>query len=179
MLASLRAIVQEVNSARSLPEVLTIIVTEVRAAMQAGVCSVYLFDETDQRYVLMATEGLRQESIGKVRLGMREGLVGLVAAKQEPLNLEDADQHPNFAYFEETGESPFHSFLGVPIIHHRKVLGVLVLQQETQRRFASEEEAFVVTVCAQLSGAIAHAEATGALRQLASAGRGAGSTRDR
>ena len=172
MLASLRAIVQEVNSARSLPEVLTIIVTEVRSAMQAGVCSAYLFDETDQRYVLMATEGLRQESIGNVRLGMREGLVGLVAAKQEPLNLEDADQHPNFAYFEETGESPFHSFLGVPIIHHRKVLGVLVLQQETQRRFASEEEAFVVTVCAQLSGAIAHAEATGALRQLASAGRG-------
>jgi phosphotransferase system enzyme I (PtsP) len=140
--------------------------------MSAGVCSVYLFDEADQNYVLMATEGLRQESIGKVRMAMREGLVGLVAAKEEPLNLQDADQHPNFAYFEETGEAPFHSFLGVPIIHHRKVLGVLVLQQETRRRFASEEEAFVVTVCAQLSGAIAHAEATGALRQLASAGRG-------
>ena len=172
MLSSLRTIVQEVNSARSLSEVLSIIVKEVRDAMSAGVCSVYLFDEADQNYVLMATEGLRQESIGKVRMAMREGLVGLVAAKEEPLNLQDADQHPNFAYFEETGESPFHSFLGVPIIHHRKVLGVLVLQQETRRRFASEEEAFVVTVCAQLSGAIAHAEATGALRQLASAGRG-------
>ena len=172
MLSSLRTIVQEVNSARSLSEVLAIIVKEVRDAMSAGVCSVYLFDESDQSYVLMATEGLRQESIGKVRMAMREGLVGLVAAKEEPLNLQDADQHPNFAYFEETGEAPFHSFLGVPIIHHRKVLGVLVLQQETRRRFASEEEAFVVTVCAQLSGAIAHAEATGALRQLASAGRG-------
>ena len=82
MLASLRNIVQEVNSARSLSEVLTIIVREVREAMQAGVCSVYLFDESDQRYVLMATEGLRQESIGKVRLAMREGLVGLVAARE-------------------------------------------------------------------------------------------------
>ena len=172
MLSSLRTIVQEVNGARSLSEVLAIIVKEVRDAMSAGVCSVYLFDESDQNYVLMDTEGLRQESIGKVRMAMREGLVGLVAAKEEPLNLQDADQHPNFAYFEETGEAPFHSFLGVPIIHHRKVLGVLVLQQETRRRFASEEEAFVVTVCAQLSGAIAHAEATGALRQLASAGRG-------
>ena len=120
----------------------------------------------------MASKGLRGESIGKVRLAMREGLVGLVAAREEPLNLENADKHPNFAYFEETGESPFHSFLGVPIIHHRKVLGVLVLQEESQRKFGDEEEAFVVTVCAQLSGAIAHAEATGALRQLASAGRG-------
>ena len=172
MLASLRNIVQEVNSARNLGQVLSIIVKEVSTAMQAGVCSVYLFDESDQRYVLMASKGLRGESIGKVRLAMREGLVGLVAAREEPLNLENADKHPNFAYFEETGESPFHSFLGVPIIHHRKVLGVLVLQEESQRKFGDEEEAFVVTVCAQLSGAIAHAEATGALRQLASAGRG-------
>ncbi len=172
MLASLRNIVQEVNSARNLGQVLSIIVKEVSTAMQAGVCSVYLFDESDQRYVLMASKGLRGESIGKVRLAMREGLVGLVAAREELLNLENADKHPNFAYFEETGESPFHSFLGVPIIHHRKVLGVLVLQEESQRKFGDEEEAFVVTVCAQLSGAIAHAEATGALRQLASAGRG-------
>ena len=60
MLASLRNIVQEVNSARSLGQVLSIIVKEVRSAMQAGVCSVYLFDESDQRYVLMASEGSAQ-----------------------------------------------------------------------------------------------------------------------
>ena len=65
--------------------------------MQAGVCSVYLFDETDQRYVLMATEGLRKESIGKVRLAMREGLVGLVAAKEEPLNLERCRSAPQLS----------------------------------------------------------------------------------
>ena len=172
ILDALRTIFQEVNTARSLPEVLTIIVTEVHAAMGAEVCSVYLFDETDQHYVLMATKGLRQQSIGKVRLAMGQGLVGLVAAKEEPLNLQDADKHPNFAFFEEIGEEIYHSFLGVPIIHHRKVLGVLVLQQQAERRFAAEEEAFMVTVCAQLSGAIAHAEATGALSKLASAGRG-------
>jgi phosphotransferase system enzyme I (PtsP) len=172
ILNSLRTIVQEVNSARDLPEALDIIVKEVRGEMRAEVCSVYLFDDADQRYVLTATQGLRPESLGKVRLSTGEGLVGLVAAKEEPLNLHNADKHPNFAYFEEVGEEKFHSFLGVPIIHHRKVLGVLVLQQQTERRFAVEEEAFVVTVCAQLSGAIAHAEATGALRKLASAGRG-------
>ena len=49
-----------------------------------------------ERYVLMATEGLRQESIGKVRLSMREGLVGLVAAKEEPLNLERCRSAPQF-----------------------------------------------------------------------------------
>ena len=112
ILDSLKTIFQEVNAARSLPEVLTIIVTEVQAAMNAEVCSVYLFDETDSRYVLMATKGLRQESIGKVRLQMGEGLVGLVAAKEEPLNLQNADKHPNFVFFEEIGEDIYHSFLG-------------------------------------------------------------------
>ena len=68
---------------------------------QCEICSEYLFDETDKKYVLMATKGLRQQSIGKVRLAMGEGLVGLVAAKEEPLNLQDADKHPNFAFFEE------------------------------------------------------------------------------
>ena len=87
ILDSLRAIVQDVNSARSLPEVLSIIVTKVQAGMKAEVCSIYLFDETDQRYALMATEGLRQESIGTVRLSVGEGLVGMVAAKEDPLNL--------------------------------------------------------------------------------------------
>ena len=84
MLSSLRTIVQEVNSARSLSEVLGIIVKEVRDAMSAGVCSVYLFDEADQSYVLMATEGLRQESIGKVRMAMREGLVCLLYTSPSP-----------------------------------------------------------------------------------------------
>ena len=166
MLASLRNIIEEVNSARSLPEVLEIIVREMKEALNAGVCSIYLFDRQDQRYVLMATDGLRRQAIGKIRLGMREGLVGLVAAKEEPLNLQNADKHPNFVYFPEADESPFHSFLGVPIIHHRKVLGVLVLQQTNERRFAQEEETFLVTIGAQLSGAIAHADETGVLSRL-------------
>ena len=37
-----------------------------------------------------------------------------------------------------------------------------MLQQQTERRFATEEER-LWSLCAQLSGAIAHAEATGAL----------------
>ena len=51
--------------------------------------------------------------------------------------------------------------LGVPIIHHRVVLGVLVVQQKQSRRFDDSEEAFLVTVSAQLAGLIAHAQVAG------------------
>ena len=165
MLDSLRRIVQEVNSAQCLRDVLNIIVARVRGAMDTEVCSIYLRGE-DKRYVLMATEGLKSEAIGKVRLSKGEGLVGLVAGREEPLNLDDAESHPKYLYFPETGEEIYRSFLGVPIVHQRQVLGVLVVQQKAKRRFDEGEEAFLVTMSAQLAGVIAHAEATGGLAAI-------------
>ncbi|WP_404368237.1 phosphoenolpyruvate--protein phosphotransferase [Marinobacter sp.] len=171
MLNTLRSIVQEVNSARDLDEALGIIVSRVQKAMSTEVCSVYLLDPDTNRYILMATEGLYKKAVGHVSLAHSEGLIGLVGSREEPINLEDAPSHPRYRYFPETGEERFSSFLGVPIIHHRRVLGVLVVQQrESSRCFDEGEEAFLVTVSAQLAGVIAHSEATGAISGLSLTG---------
>ena len=45
MLDTLRRIINEVNDARDLDEALDIIVSQVRKAMSADVCSVYLKDD--------------------------------------------------------------------------------------------------------------------------------------
>ena len=161
MLSTLRRIVQEVNSAPDLEEALRLIVHLVREAIKADVCSVYLMDFTHKRYALMATEGLNPDAVGKVYLGVSEGLVGQVGMREEPVNIENAPSHPRFRYLKETGEEKFNAFLGVPIIHQAKVLGVLVVQHVENRQFDEGEEAFLVTVSAQLAGVIAHAEASG------------------
>lgn len=166
MLNYLRSIVQEVNSAKDFDEVLQIIVTRVKKATNTGVCSIYLHDPKDDSFVLTATDGLRQEAVGRIRLKRDQGLVGLVAAREEPLTIEDAHRHPRFVYFPESGEEQFSSFLGAPIIHQRKVRGVLVVQQVDHRHFYEGEESFLVTISAQLAGVIAHAEATGALTRV-------------
>ncbi|RPT96548.1 phosphoenolpyruvate--protein phosphotransferase [Pseudomonas aeruginosa] len=172
MLNTLRKIVQEVNSAKDLKAALGIIVQRVKEAMGTQVCSVYLLDTETQRFVLMATEGLNKRSIGKVSMAPSEGLVGLVGTREEPLNLENAAAHPRYRYFAETGEERYASFLGAPIIHHRRVMGVLVVQQKERRQFDEGEEAFLVTMNAQLAGVIAHAEATGSIRGLGKLGKG-------
>jgi phosphotransferase system, enzyme I, PtsP len=172
MLNTLRKIVQEVNAAKDLKAALGIIVQRVREAMDSQVCSVYLLDPETNRFVLMATEGLNKKAIGKVSMAPNEGLVGLVGTREEPLNLEHASEHPRYRYFAETGEERYASFLGSPIIHHRKVMGVLVIQQKEQRKFDEGEEAFLVTMSAQLAGVIAHAEATGSIRGLGKQGKG-------
>jgi phosphotransferase system enzyme I (PtsP) len=173
MLETLRHIVQEVNAAEGLVDALEIIVRRVRDAMGTEVCSVYMRDPTTGRYVFRATEGLNPELIGQASLADGEGLVGLVAVREEPLNLENAEQHPDFCLLRGIGEEQYHAFLGVPIIHQRQVLGVLVVQQSQQRRFDESDEAFLVTMSAQLAGVIAHAQVTGAVQEEALAGAGA------
>ncbi|TDG15554.1 phosphoenolpyruvate--protein phosphotransferase [Seongchinamella unica] len=163
MLEVLRQIVQEVNSASTLEEALGIIVSRVRVAMGTEVCSVYLREEDGSRFVFSATEGLNQDQVGIASLAPGEGLVGTVAEREEPLNLENAENHPNFRFFPDLGEEHFNAFLGVPIIHQRDVLGVLVVQQAEHRRFDEGEEAFLVTMSAQLAAVIAHARVTGAV----------------
>lgn len=172
MLNTLRKIVQEVNAAKDLKAALGIIVQRVKESMGSQVCSVYLLDPESNRFVLMATDGLNKRSIGKVSMAPNEGLVGLVGSREEPLNLEDAASHPRYRYFAETGEERYASFLGAPIIHHRRVMGVLVVQQKERRQFDEGEEAFLVTMSAQLAGVIAHAEATGSIRGLGKQGKG-------
>ncbi len=163
MLDPLHRIVKEVNAASDLNEVLRIIVNQVKQAIEVDVCSVYLTDFERHSHVLMATDGLRSEAVGKVSLPYHRGLIGLVCERAEPVNVADAPSHSRYLFTNETGEIQYKGFLGVPIIQNRKVLGVLVVRQIEMRTFADYEVTFLFTLAAQLAGAITHAQATGQL----------------
>ena len=169
MLETLHRIVKEVNAAPNLEQALSMIVSMVKRSIACDVCSVYLTDADARAHVLAATDGLRQESVGKVALPMGRGLVGLVAERSEPLNLSNALSHPRYMRITETGETQYRGFLGVPIIQNRKVLGVLIVRQEVQREFTDDEVTFLFTLAAQLAGAITHAQASGELDTLTTA----------
>lgn len=162
---TLKKIIQEVNDAAGLKQALTIVVQRTRKVMHVDASSVYFRDKKTNQWVLMATDGLNQSAIGKIRFELDEGLIGYVSSQAEPVNLEDAHTHPYYRFVLETGEDSFHGFLGVPIVQHRNVLGVLVVRQKLQRRFSADDETFLVTLAAQLSGAISLAENTGSLIQ--------------
>lgn len=166
MLEVLLRIIQKVNSAPDLESALDIIVRRVKKAIRCDVCSVYLSDYGLLEHVLMATDGLRPEAVGKVRLGFGQGLISLISEREEPINLADAPNHPRYVFASETGELSYHGFLGVPIIQNRKILGVLVVRQQEPRSFDDSEVTFLVTLAAQLAGAITHARASGELAQM-------------
>ena len=176
MLETLHSIMMEVNGARDLAATLDILVHSVQKALVTRVCSVYLLDRSIGRYVLMASKGLEQAAVGRVSLSPQEGLVGLVAQRAEPVNTDNASAHPHFHYIPETREELFESFLGVPVIHQAQVLGVLVVQQTERRKFSSEDEAFLITLSAQLAPVIALAESKGLVLGQTPSGKQSGDT---
>ncbi len=166
MLKILKRIVQDVTTANHLTDALQTLVERVRKAVTADAVSVFLIDNRLAEYVLIATDGLNKQAESRVRIALDSGLIGLVGRREEPINIKNAGSHPDFHQNPLLSEEHLHAFLGVPIIQHRKLYGVLIVQQIEERCFDDAEEAFLITLAAQLGGIIAHAEATGELAQL-------------
>jgi len=120
----------------------------IASSMGAGVCSIYLFRDSDT-LELCATEGLNPDSVHKTRLRLGEGLVGRVAQETRVINTADAPTERGFRFMPETGEEVFSSFLGVPIQRLGEGLGVLVVQSREARIF-SEDEVYALEVVAMV-----------------------------
>ena len=161
LLARLRELMA--HDAAPLPELVRMVAGE----LVSEVCSIYALRPGDL-LELVATEGLRAEAIGHTRLRVGEGIVGLVAATGQLLNLPDAQNHPGFAYRAETGEDRYASMLAVPVRRAGRTLGVLAVQNRTPRRYDAEEAEVLETVAMLLAEALAAAGATdGAAEGLA------------
>ena len=76
LLSRLRALMA--NQAQD-PKRLERVVELIANTMVADVCSIYLRSE-DESLLLMATQGLRPEAVGRTRMKENEGLVGLVSS---------------------------------------------------------------------------------------------------
>ncbi|WP_025322506.1 phosphoenolpyruvate--protein phosphotransferase [Deferrisoma camini] len=144
-----------VVSSHDLVETLNQITGLLRERLGVEVCSVYLDEGGD--LVLRATRGLNPEAVGRIRMAPSEGLTGLAFETGEPVNEERADAHPRFKFFPGIGEERFRSYLGVPLIHRRRPIGVLAVQTTEARRFTPDEVRLLVTAASQVAPLIAQA----------------------
>lgn len=133
------------------------VVRLIAGTMVADVCSVYRRTD-DNRLELIATEGLREDAIHRTFLAIDEGLVGQIAQTAQPLSIQDAPRHPNFSYRPETGEDPYHAFLGVPILKGGRVIGVLTVQNRTERLYQDDEIDSLQTIAMVLAEVVPSGE---------------------
>lgn len=130
-------------------------VEQIQARLAVDVCSIYLLEADRAHLVLAATVGLRPESVGTVRMALREGLAGLVAERLLPVAVENVKNHQRFKAFAEAGEDSYHGFLGVPLFDREFLQGVLVVQTVEERPFSEDEVAAVRAAAGELSPIVA------------------------
>lgn len=158
MIYRLQRIVQEVDHAADVDAALIVLAEGLIRDLDIDVCSIYLVRKDDPEVLeLMASSGLNPAVVGKLELRFGQGIVGTVAERAEPMNLTDAPQHERFQPVPESGEAGFPVFLGVPIIAHRNLLGVIAIQR-AENAFTEDEEAFLTTLAAQLAASIERVE---------------------
>lgn len=170
----LKKIVREVDQAKNLSSALELIVSRVGDVLEAEVCSVYIAQKDEkghQHLVLRANKGFAPDAVDKASLKIGEGLVGRIAERSESLNITDAHLHKHFYPIEQIVEDDYVAFLGVPIVEHGGVLGVIVVQKK-QDKFTDDHEAFLTTLASRLSNAILHAKNSGDLQLQLDASRG-------
>src|SRR5512141_709618 len=138
-------------------ETLMNVVALIAARFHTDVCSAYLLEPDRANLVLAATVGLRRECVGNLRMGVQEGLTGLVAEHVQPVAVSQVKNHPRFKYFRDAGEDAYQSFLGVPLIDRGILQGVLVVQTIEARVFSADEIRMLTEAAIQVAPIVSEA----------------------
>ncbi len=156
----LNEIISTVGSTLRLDEVLHHLVDTVVRATFCQMAFIYMYDKEKERLVLASTTQKYQRLVGKIEMGLGEGIAGWVALHRKPVFLKDeAMDDPRFCYFPELEEEKFQSILTVPIIaKDRHLIGVITLQAVAPHEFTEEHHRFVTNTAALVASAIENAQ---------------------
>jgi GAF domain-containing protein len=162
---------------RDLDAVLRAIVHRARTLLGADVSYMTLNDPERGDTFMRITDGSVAASFQQLRLPAGAGLGGLVAVTGTPYSTADYGQDPRFKHTREIDhgvtDEGLVAILGVPLRLGSKVIGVLFAANRTERPFAREEVALLVSLAAHAAIAIDTArlltETQAALAELSAA----------
>ncbi|MFL6029463.1 MAG: ATP-binding protein [Gaiellaceae bacterium] len=136
----------------SLDNLLGELLLRIRDALRADTAAFLLIDDTGTELVARAAKGIEEEVERGVRIPIGGGFAGKIAAERHPVILDDVDHaHVLNPILREKG---IKSMLGVPLIIHGDVLGVLHVGTLTYRKFTDEDVDLLEIVAARAAVAI-------------------------
>ena len=155
---TLYAVIQTVSSSLDLGRVLSGIVEIATDATSCHACFIYFLE--GERLVLRAASPRYSPFVGKLDLGVDEGLAGWVARTRTPEFIpENAMADPRMKYVPELEEERFQSMVAVPLMAKSgDVIGVAVLHTAAPREFDDEVLNFLVHTASLVAGAIENAQ---------------------
>jgi len=146
---ALLEISKAIASGLYLEDVLRLIVTVTANLMNSKICSLWIFDEREQRLKLKATQSISEEYLRERSLAMGEGVVGRVAFQNQPMAILDVLREPLYKEKELAKKEGLVSMLSVPMCIKDRVIGVINCYTSYPHSFSKGEEEILTTVANQ------------------------------
>ncbi len=122
-LRKLQAVTDAALAHLSLEDLLDELLTRVRDALEADTCAVLLLEETRTELVARAAKGLEEEVEQGVRIPVGRGFAGRVVKERRAVVIPDVEHSEVLNPI--LREKGLKSLLGVPLVAHGDVLGVI------------------------------------------------------
>ncbi len=167
-LAVLREISETVSCNLNLDEVLRRTVDVVVGVTRADACLFYLLDRRGAELVLRASKNPHPRLIGRITLGVGEGITGWVAKTKKPVAIpRNASEDPRFKFFHNLPEDKYQAFLSVPVTSKNDVIGVINVQHKKPHPHTDGEIGLLTAIGQQVGGAIDNARLYEEMRRKA------------
>jgi two-component system, NarL family, sensor kinase len=131
----------------------------VTETTDTDVCFVHLLDEQGRLLQLRGATPPFDDLVGKIELGIGEGVAGWVAAHGEPaVIVDDKTADPRYRYIPALRGEEFTSMVSVPIVTPLgHLVGVLNVHTRLRRKFAAADVDLLRSVAGLVAGAIENA----------------------
>ena len=140
-LRDIRALTDEALSRLGADELLATLLDRVRVILDADTAAVLLLDNSGRQLIATAASGLEEEVIQGVRIPVGRGFAGRIAAERRPVILERVEHglvaNPLLL------QRGIRSLVGVPLMVHGAVLGVLHAGTVHDRVFTPDDAALL------------------------------------
>jgi len=163
----LHRVVETITSNLRIDAVLRLIVDLVAEATRGDACFLHLWDQESRRLVLRAASAGFEESIGRVRLRLGEGVSGWAAQHRQVVAIpEDKWADPRYKYIPELGGKRFTSMLSVPVVSRSsELIGVFNVHTRERRDFGVRDTDFLRVTASLVAEAIDHTNLFGELAE--------------
>lgn len=151
----LEEMLETITASENPEQSLDLIVRMIASRFATDVCSVYVYNPYVNSLLLKATVGLSEASVGVIEMDVNEGLTGMVIETMAPVFIVNPSAHPRYKYYEGSGEERYQTFLGVPLIYHKKVLGALVVQTLAEEGIGLAEIPLFKNMANQMAATVA------------------------
>jgi GAF domain-containing protein len=155
-LIALQETALDISAQQDLPILLQAIIERAARLLGATGGGIYLVEDDGRQLRLAASHKLGGDHAGLV-LPRGTGVAGQVALRARPLRVDDYQRFTGKA--DAFADAPFHAIMGVPLMAHGQVLGVLdVVDTNPARIFSHEDEWLLALFAGQATIALRNAQ---------------------